>query len=92
MTRFRYLFIPKSLIELLKLLCCINGNNACVSHNQEDWDANVAHQLSIVRIGRCKNLKGAYPSGQPRIGHVFEKLGRTMRMSAPQISQQRFLG
>ena len=92
MTRFQYLFMPKSLIELLKLLRCINGNNAFVSRDQEYWDANVAHQLAIVGIGGRKNLEGAYLSGQPRIGHVFEKFGRTMRMPEPEIIQQRALG
>ena len=91
-TGIRYVFISKLSIELLKLMCRINGHNAFVSHNQEYWDANVAHQLAIVRIGRRKNLEGAYLSGQPRIGHMFEKLGRTMRMPELEISQQRVLG
>ena len=92
MTGFQYLFMPKSLIELLKLFCCFNGNNAFVSRNQEYWDVNVAHQFAIVRIGRRKNLEGAYLSRQPRIGHMFEKLGRTIRMPKSEICQQRVFG
>jgi hypothetical protein len=84
--------MPNLLIELLKLLCCLDGNNAFVSRDQEYWDANVAHQFAIVWIGGCKNLEGSYSSGQPRIGHVLEKFGRPMRMPKPEISQQRALG
>lgn len=91
MTRSRYLFMSKSVIESLKILGCLHGDNAFVSCNREYWDANVTHQLAIVRIGRHKNLESAYFSGQPRIGHAFDELGRTMRVSESEISQQRVL-
>jgi len=89
--RIRDQFMPKSRIELLKLVCGINRNNALVCGNQEYWHANVAHQLAIVRIRRRENLERADLSGQPRIGHVLEKLGGPARMPEPQVSQQRVL-
>ena len=83
--------MSKSVIERLKIFGYLNRDNAVLSRNQEYRGANVAHQLAIVRIGRRKNLESAYFSGQPRIRHAFEELGRAMRMPEAEISEQRVL-
>jgi hypothetical protein len=43
MTNVRYSFVPKVLIKLLQFSCGLDGNNAVVPNDQEDWDANRAH-------------------------------------------------
>lgn len=87
MASVRYSFVTKALIKILQFLCRFKGNNTFVPYDQEDWDANGAHQLAIRRVRRCKNIKSTYLGPQPRIGYEFDEFGRTMRVSKPCLSQ-----
>jgi hypothetical protein len=88
MANVRYSFVPKTLVKLLQFSCGFEGHNAIVPDDKQDRDGNRAHQRAIVRVRRRKNFKGADLGLQPRIGHEFDQLERTMRVSKPRLSQR----
>jgi hypothetical protein len=87
MANVRYSFVPKALIKLLQFSCRFEGHNAIAPNDKEDRDGNGAYQFAIVRVGRRKNFESIYLGLQPRIGHEFDQLQRTMRVSKPRLSQ-----
>jgi hypothetical protein len=52
-----YLFDPKARIEILQSSRSFIGNNGSIPNDKQDRDANCTHQLTILRIGRRKNLQ-----------------------------------
>ena len=90
MASVRYSLVPKALIKLLQFSCRFEGHNTIVADDKEDRDRNGAYQLAIVRIGRRKNFESTYSGLQPRIGHEFDQLQRTMRVSKPRLSEHLF--
>src|SRR6476469_4964821 len=88
MANVRYSFVPKTLVQLLQLSCRFEGHDALVPDDKQERDGNGAHQLAILRVRRGQNFESAYFRLQPRLGHEFDQLDRTKRVSKPRLSQQ----
>jgi hypothetical protein len=83
-----YLFDPKARIEILQFSRRFKGNNgAVIADDEQDWDANRAHQLVILRVRRRQNIERTDSGSPSRVGYELDELGPTMRVSDPCLSQ-----